>query len=266
MRVDNGTGLKHQSPIDIATEGWRKKQETYLVAGDADFSYRYGALSYSDAVPFGSNGAIFKFRDDQKGSFITSAPHIFKHDVPYLEFEPIQFHFHSGVMHSNPANMGSEHTYNGKHFDLELHIVHFNKNKTKESQDFLLAAVIGVMFKASDTTELTYADKFLRKLFSGEPVDTERDFIDHLNLIHRFVYRGSLTTPKYSETLLWNMCARIAHINFETLKLFRHNVALLGGKGQKIFGMPNRDVQDKNGRKVFEIIEGKQPHDDEQSK
>ena len=63
MKTTN-TEYKHQSPIDIATEGWRKKQETYLVAGDADFSYRYGALAYEDAVPAGANGAMFKFKED----------------------------------------------------------------------------------------------------------------------------------------------------------------------------------------------------------
>ncbi len=36
------------------------------------------------------------------------------------KFTPLQLHFHAP----------SEHTFNGQHYDLELHIVHANENKT----------------------------------------------------------------------------------------------------------------------------------------
>jgi hypothetical protein len=117
------------------------------------------------------------------------------------------------------------------------------------------------MFKAVDTDKVTYADRFLRKLFSGEPVDVERGFLDHLDIIHRFVYRGSLTTPPYSEMLLWNMVARVPYINYETLKLFRHSVPIPDKKSSpRLFGQSNRDVQPLNGRKIYEIVEGAPPH------
>jgi hypothetical protein len=51
----------HQSPINIKTKGWRKKRETFVVSGDDAFSYRYGALSYEDATPVGTEGVMFKF-------------------------------------------------------------------------------------------------------------------------------------------------------------------------------------------------------------
>jgi len=168
---------------------------------------------------------MFAFQGDQGGHFRTSATHIYSNEISNMTFSPKQIHFHSGVSHSDPNNMGSEHTYNGNHYALEMHIVHLNEDP--KTQDFFKAAVVGVMFKAEDTDELTYADYFLRRLFSGEPVDMERELIDHLDLIHRFIYRGSLTTPPYSEMLLWNMVARTPYINYETLKLFRHTVPLL---------------------------------------
>lgn len=257
MKVTD-SALKHQSPINIRTQGWRKKRETFLVSGDEAFQYRYGTLSYDDAKKVGDTGVMFAWREEEKGHFRTSASSIFNHELKNMTFVPQQIHFHSGTTHANPGNMGSEHTYDGKHFDLEAHIVHFNLNE--ETKDDFVAAVIGIMFRASDTDKLTYADKFLRKLFSGEPVDTERDFVDHLDLIHRFIYRGSLTTPPYSEMLLWNMVARVAHINYETLKLFRHMVPLID-KEERMFGQPNRDVQPYNGRKIYEIIEGPTPHE-----
>ena len=52
--------LKHQSPIDIRTKGWRKKREMFMVSGDEAFSYRYGSLQYSDAVGVGPHGVMFK--------------------------------------------------------------------------------------------------------------------------------------------------------------------------------------------------------------
>ena len=45
------------------------------------------------------------------------------------EFTPLQLHFHAP----------SEHTFNGKHYDLELHIVNANSDKSQLS-------VLGILF------------------------------------------------------------------------------------------------------------------------
>lgn len=58
-------------------------------------------------------------------------------------YEPIQFHFHSP----------SEHTIDGKHLELELHLVHRDKVTKKP------AAVVGIMFTLSDDPE--YENYFL---------------------------------------------------------------------------------------------------------
>lgn len=46
-------------------------------------------------------------------------------------FTPLQFHFHAP----------SEHTVEGRHYDLELHIVHYYKDQPTQ-----LGAVIGIFF------------------------------------------------------------------------------------------------------------------------
>ena len=97
---------------------------------------------------------------------------------------------------------------------------------------------------------MTFADHFIQRLFTGKSVDTQKEFIDHLNLKHRFVYRGSLTTPPYSEYLLWNMAKHVVNINYYTLALFRHHLPLADGK-PAMWGEANRDVQPLNGRKVY---------------
>jgi carbonic anhydrase len=49
------------------------------------------------------------------------------------EFVPLQLHFHAP----------SEHTFNGKHYDLELHIVNANTDVTQLS-------VLGILFDVED--------------------------------------------------------------------------------------------------------------------
>ena len=66
-----------------------------------------------------------------------------------MSFTPAQFHFHKGVLHSNPENIGSEHTLNGQHFDLELHIVSLNLDEATSGE--FRAAVTGLLFKVDET-------------------------------------------------------------------------------------------------------------------
>jgi len=59
-------------------------------------------------------------------------------------FSPKQLHFHRGTNHQNGENVGSEHTINGQHFSLEMHVVSLNQDV--ESQEDFIAAVTGVLF------------------------------------------------------------------------------------------------------------------------
>ena len=66
-------------------------------------------------------------------------------EIDPISFTPAQFHFHTGKgVTKSKSDDGSEHTLNGKHFDMEMHIVNLNLNK--ETQDKFLAAVIGILF------------------------------------------------------------------------------------------------------------------------
>lgn len=209
-------------------------------------------MSYEDGVAVGTHGCKFSFKEEEQGYFTTdTAKFFYGRESKNMTYRPLQFHFHSGVNHANVDDMGSEHTYNGEHYPLELHIVHSNDDE--DTQDWFKYAVVGVMFTAEDTDDLSFADDFLRRLWSGETVDTQTEFMDHLELFHRFVYRGSLTTPPYSEFLHWNMNVMTVPINYETLKLFRHKLPLEDGEESVMWGEPNRDVQELNGRRIFEV-------------
>jgi carbonic anhydrase len=57
-----------------------------------------------------------------------------------ISFEASQFHFHSP----------SEHTIDGKYYDLEMHTVHLDKNEG--GTDGFIAAALGIMFSVDDFT------------------------------------------------------------------------------------------------------------------
>ena len=131
-----------------------------------------------------------------------------------MTFTPKQIHFHLGSGKTNStADDGSEHTFSNKYYPLEMHIVHMNTIDT--DADKFIAAVVGILFEVNNTTEFkgSFADKFFEKLLTtNKDIDFQAGFIDHLNMIDRYVYTGSLTTPPYTENLLWNVIPRVIPI------------------------------------------------------
>ena len=124
------------------------------------------------------------------------------------EFTPLQFHFHSP----------SEHTVDGKYYDLEMHIVHHYRGKTGDEEGYL-GAVIGVFF---DTTEGgTDENEFLQTVFkaidSRNEVDPSQlnlmEFLRTVNFGNYFSYNGSLTTPPCTEGIKWNVVKPVLSIS-----------------------------------------------------
>lgn len=104
-------------------------------------------------------------------------------------YKPLQFHFHAP----------SEHTVDGKHYDLELHIVHTNQDSSDLS-------VVGIFFdqKVGGTTE----SEFLKGIITAQnntnttnratwiPSSVEIEaMLATLNKTRLLHYEGSLTTP-----------------------------------------------------------------------
>ena len=84
-----------------------------------------------DAVRLSPHAVMFKFKTKEIGYLKTDAGKLWYPKSKTMTFKPVQFHFHSGVWHVHNKNMGSENTYNGRHYPLELHIVHLNQMKDK---------------------------------------------------------------------------------------------------------------------------------------
>ena len=96
-----------------------------------------------------NNGHSVQFDLKQKNQmFYTSATKQWFPDEEFI-FKPAQFHFHKGHTFKNQSMNGAEHTLDGVHYDMEMHIVSMNENK--HNKDKLIAAVTGIIFQGNAT-------------------------------------------------------------------------------------------------------------------
>lgn len=159
------TGMR-QSPIDLNDEA---QSEVAALAVD-----------YKDtAVNIVNNGHAIQVNYDP-GSSVT---------VGSGRFELLQFHFHSP----------SEHTVGGKHFPLEMHLVH--KNAAGK------LCVIGVFFETgAENAALQKVWAHLSKA-TAKPRKIAGATVCAADLLPgdrmRCTYTGSLTTPPCTEDVTW---------------------------------------------------------------
>lgn len=123
------------------------------------------------------------------------------------EYRLEQMHAHWGAKEGR----GSEHTLNGKMFDGELHLVHYNTAygsfaEAVDKPDGL--AVLGIFLQVGDAhSELDKVTSLLEKIrMKGEDIQVEEE-IDPAQLLPGcdcyFTYPGSLTTPPLLESVTW---------------------------------------------------------------
>ncbi|CAG9323570.1 unnamed protein product [Blepharisma stoltei] len=143
------------------------------------------------------------------------------------KFNVAQFHFHS------PA----EHLINGNRHDLELHIVH----KEKEHSNLL---VIGILFK-NDGKRNAFIDTVMESTEHKTEIDLYQIIEKDMGL---YYYEGSLTTPPLFETVLWFVSSRVNSLSADQLDFFARrwlkNPEFVGGKGNY------REAQPLNDRSI----------------
>lgn len=128
------------------------------------------------------------------------------------QFTPLQLHFHAP----------SEHTFNGKHFDLEMHIVNANSDKSQLS-------VIGILFDVEhggnqsnwfiedvlqNATNLNSPNKF-----NASTLDVKK-YVDSIEKKNMYHYDGSLTTPGCAEIVEWIVLDSLQNISPQQLATF----------------------------------------------
>ena len=193
---------KNQSPVDIKdTRNIEKKhiQFRYFIGGnDVIFNGHAVQVNY------------------KSGSFVTIDGHT---------FELKQFHFHTP----------SENTIDGKHFPMEAHFVH----KDKEGN----LAVLALMFE-----EGKYNPELAKVIESLSPkigVDTPMKRAANASAlmptdVDYYRFNGSLTTPPCSEGVLWAVFKKTVTASKEQINAFAKEI-----------GHPNnRPVQPINARLI----------------
>jgi len=194
---------KQQSPIDIT--GTEKGQGKAF-----ELDYKPTSLSLVN------NGHAIE-QEYAAGSVMTANG---------KSYELKQFHVHSP----------SEHTVEGKRFDMEVHLVH-------ASADGELA-VIGVLLNAGAENALLAGmiDRFPKEV--GGEVKDDATMVNVADLLPAnlscYTYDGSLTTPPCSEGVEWFMLANPVELSAAQLAQF-----------QEIFKGNYRPVQPLNGRKIM---------------
>jgi carbonic anhydrase len=157
---------RQQSPIDLrwSKQKGKRKLEFHYVSGPVTVVDNGHTIEVK--VPIGSYALI----DGKKYSLV-------------------QFHFHSL----------SEHTFSGKHFPLEAHFVHRDRDGN--------LAVVGVVFEAGGkNSALSQLFLHLPKAAGEEKQVARFNPAELIPSIHtHYAYQGSLTTPPCSEGVNWTV-------------------------------------------------------------
>lgn len=115
-------------------------------------------------------------------------------------FHLLQFHFHGR----------SEHTVNGKRYDLVAHFVHQNP-KTEQ------LAVVAVFFEEGENNPVL--DNILGNI--GEEIRIDPQDLLPKDTAHYYHYVGSLTTPPCSENVQWYLLKHSSSASKDQIEAFR---------------------------------------------
>ncbi|EYU41598.1 hypothetical protein ABFS82_10G043300 [Erythranthe guttata] len=119
----------------------------------------------------------------------------------------------------------SEHTINGRRYDMELHMVHLNTDSNVTTK----IAVVGILYKIGKP------DKFLSKLMRNiSSIVDNKDEQVNIGMINPndiklrskryYRYMGSLTVPPCTEGVIWTLNKKVKTVSREQVNLLREAV------------------------------------------
>ena len=207
----------HQSPINIFTKRTQEEND--------DDQHQF-VVHFQDEITAVENLGHTIQLDFKQGSTII---------IGGLTYTFKQMHFHTP----------SEHLIDGVTFPMELHIVSATENST--SSHYL---VIAILFKMGE--ESKFINEFLTSIPDHDHTKTDTKvgsikFSDLLSLSpsgelgHHYHYKGSLTTPPYTETVNWFVLKQIFKASPEQIKTIN---TLEGDNARHIKDKNNRLVED----------------------
>uniref|UniRef100_A0A3Q3W5H6 Carbonic anhydrase n=1 Tax=Mola mola TaxID=94237 RepID=A0A3Q3W5H6_MOLML len=169
-------------------------------------------------------------------------------------YKAVQFHLHWG----NNGGPGSEHTIDGEQYPMELHIVHMKHHYTDLTTalaDPEGVAVLGFFYEISNSANKKY-DPIINALrsiktknanISMSPISLTQLIPNEQNLTSFYRYKGSLTTPGCTESVIWTLFESPIPLSKDQLRVFSE---LKFHDGKAMVGT-FRPVQPLNGRQVY---------------
>ncbi len=202
--ASHGTGSAHsqpvginsgQSPIDLPTDWTSVENDNYV-------SFSYG--SAPGTVIHTGHAINVNWNGGSDGHLLINGQ----------KYTPIQFHPH----------FPSEHTFNGKHYPFEVHIVHVGA----DGKDL---AVLGFLFDiAHDDKRNAFLDAAYKDIATlkktndtyalASPLDATA-LTAQLKASKIYRYPGSLTTPPYTEGVEWNVIQNIQYMSRAQLEEYK---------------------------------------------
>ena len=221
-----GTGLS-QSPVDIATTVSGKQPALQFRYHDEELVVENTGHVIEVPLPAGSDNTLR-----------------IGHSVYTLE----QYHFHAP----------SEHTLNGRHYDLEVHLVHHNS----AGETAVVAVFMNVGHKPNELVDEVFQNA---PVAAGGETDvgvesnaeellpenrTRRDSGHGGKVVIRryYSYSGSLTTPPCTEPVRWFVLKDPVNASSFSVDEMHRLVSLFPSYGG--YRNNNRPVQPLNGRQI----------------
>ena len=151
-------------------------------------------------------------------------------------YKLLNIHFH----------LNSEHTINGKNYDMEMHIVHENTNtEDKNNLHMVIAYIFEIDDDDDDEEEKTFLDSI--GFNTGEEVKNVnvKDIVKKEDV---YYYKGSLTTPPCTEDVNWVVIEDIKKMSKRQFDKFEEYVKNIN---ENYSNGNNRKTFELNGRKVY---------------
>ncbi|XP_067649509.1 carbonic anhydrase 2-like isoform X2 [Haliotis asinina] len=162
------------------------------------------------------------------------------------------------VLHSIHFHSPSEHLVDGKRFDGELHLVHYNKRygsvgASVGKEDGL--AVVGVFLEVAGESEDNAFNRFVDGVAKLKGDEAENVSLDPRELLlmtdDYYTYKGSLTTPPCSESVRWVVMDLPVLTTTDRLKVLK-KVPVSGGDPLSV-DTNVRPAQPVNGRPIYVV-------------
>ncbi len=231
------TARSPKATADVAAESKPETDtKTHTLPG-LDHGLSQSPINILSSQAEGGHHEIALHYDHGDPDFLENKGHTIELDFPQgssitfdgAEYALKQLHFHTP----------SEHQIDGVTFPMEMHVVNMIEPKTEDDPPRYL--VIGYLFKMGG--EDPFIASFLDEVPGKEGVEeleSGKIFMDNPNQREEYYhYRGSLTTPPYTETVEWLIVQEIQQASPEQIR----RIHLLEGDNA-------RRVQARYGRRV----------------